>query len=163
MNNVLKMLTPHTYPPNTLVTLANGIRRYLRENNRPEINFMQKNSPVVPLFQKGIDAKMKESTQAWIDKFFNCTICERRNTDNFVFRRVTLPPLFYFCTKKRCIFSFSINDIDILEMCNYSYSFSFCFALFFFYYNYFFFTENGFLCLIIYCNPGRFSLFSNQT
>jgi hypothetical protein len=64
VNNVLKMLTPHTYPPNTLVTLANGIRRYLRENNRPEINFMQKNSPVVPLFQKGIDAKMKESTQA---------------------------------------------------------------------------------------------------
>jgi hypothetical protein len=28
-------------------------------NNRPEINFMQKNSPVFPLFQKGIDAKMK--------------------------------------------------------------------------------------------------------
>jgi hypothetical protein len=48
------------------VALANGIQRYLRENNRPEINFMQKNSPVVPLFQKGIDAKMKELTQAGI-------------------------------------------------------------------------------------------------
>jgi hypothetical protein len=41
------------------VALANGIQRYLRGNNRPEINFMQKNSPVFPLFQKGIDAKMK--------------------------------------------------------------------------------------------------------
>jgi hypothetical protein len=39
-------------------------------NNRPEINFMQKNSPVFPLFQKGIDAKMKELTQAGIGKFF---------------------------------------------------------------------------------------------
>jgi hypothetical protein len=29
------------------VALANGIQRYLRENNRPEINFMQKNSPVI--------------------------------------------------------------------------------------------------------------------
>jgi hypothetical protein len=71
------------------VALANGIQRYLRENNRPEINIMQKNSPVFPLFQKGIDAKMKELTQAGIT-------------------------LFYFCTKKRCIFS--INDIDILKM-----------------------------------------------
>jgi hypothetical protein len=35
-----------------------------------EINFMQKNSPVFPLFQKGIDAKMKELTQAGIGKFF---------------------------------------------------------------------------------------------
>jgi hypothetical protein len=41
----------------------------LRENNRPEINFMQKNSPVFLLFQKGIDAKMKELTQAGIGKF----------------------------------------------------------------------------------------------
>ena len=31
---------------------------------------MQKNSPVFPLFQKGIDAKMKELTQAGIGKFF---------------------------------------------------------------------------------------------
>jgi hypothetical protein len=59
-------LLPHTYPPNTLVALANGIQRYLRENNRQEINFMQMNSPVFPLFQKGIDAKMKELTLAGI-------------------------------------------------------------------------------------------------
>ena len=65
---------PHTYPPNTLVTLANGIQRYLRENIRPEINFMQKNSPVFPLFQNGIDAKLKELTQAGIVKFFICII-----------------------------------------------------------------------------------------
>ena len=57
------------YPPNTLVALANGIQRYLRENNRPEINLMQKNSPVIPLFQKGIDARTKELTQAGIGKF----------------------------------------------------------------------------------------------
>jgi hypothetical protein len=56
------------------VALTNGIQRYLRENNRPEINFMQKNSPVFPLFQKGIDAKMKELTQAGIGKFFICII-----------------------------------------------------------------------------------------
>ena len=62
------------YPPNTLVALANGIQRYLRENNRPEINFMQKNSPVFPLFQKGIDAKMKELTEAEIGNFFICII-----------------------------------------------------------------------------------------
>ena len=62
------------YPPNTLVALANDIQRYLRENNRPEINFMQNNSPVFPLFQKGIDAKMKELTQAGIGKFFICII-----------------------------------------------------------------------------------------
>jgi hypothetical protein len=49
------------------VALANGIQRYLREGNRPEINFMQKNSPVFPLFLKGIDATMKELTQAVID------------------------------------------------------------------------------------------------
>ena len=68
------MFTPHTYPPNTLVALANGIQRYPRENNRPEINFMQKNSPVFRLFQKGTDAKMKELTQAGIGKFFICII-----------------------------------------------------------------------------------------
>jgi hypothetical protein len=56
------------------VALANGIQRYLRENNRPEINFMQKNSPVFPLFKKGIDAKMKELTQAGIGKFSICII-----------------------------------------------------------------------------------------
>ena len=56
------------------MALANGIQRYLRKNNRPEINFMQKNSPVFPLFQKGIDAKMKELTQAGIGKFFICII-----------------------------------------------------------------------------------------
>jgi hypothetical protein len=50
--------------------LANDIQRYLRENNRPEINFMQKNSPVFPLFQKGINAKMKELTQVGIGNFF---------------------------------------------------------------------------------------------
>ena len=48
------------------MALANGIQRYLRENNRQEINFMQMNSPVFPLFQKGIDAKMKELTLAGI-------------------------------------------------------------------------------------------------
>ena len=31
---------------------------------------MQKNPPVFPLFQKGIDAKMKELTQAGIGRFF---------------------------------------------------------------------------------------------
>jgi hypothetical protein len=56
------------------VALANGIQRYLRKNNRPEINFMQKKSPVFPLCQKGIDAKMKELTQAGIGKFFICII-----------------------------------------------------------------------------------------
>jgi hypothetical protein len=56
------------------VALANGIKRYLRENNRPEINCMQKNSRVLPLFQKGIDAKMKELTPAGIGKFFICII-----------------------------------------------------------------------------------------
>jgi hypothetical protein len=56
------------------VALANGIQRYLRENNRPEINFMQKNSPVFPPFQKAIEAKMKELTQAGIGKFFICII-----------------------------------------------------------------------------------------
>jgi hypothetical protein len=61
---------------------------------------MQKNSPVFPLFQKGIDAKMKELTQSEIGKFTFCSI--------------TVIYLFYFCTKKRCIFS--INDIDILPM-----------------------------------------------
>ena len=37
---------------------------------------MQKNSPVFPLFQKGIDAKIKELTQAGIGKFlkFICII-----------------------------------------------------------------------------------------
>jgi hypothetical protein len=56
------------------VALANDIQRYPRENNRPEINFIQKNSPVFPLFQKGIDAKMKELTQAGIGEFFICII-----------------------------------------------------------------------------------------
>jgi hypothetical protein len=56
------------------VALANGIQRYLRENIRPEINFMQKNSPVFPPFQKAIEAKMKELTQAGIGKFFICII-----------------------------------------------------------------------------------------
>ena len=64
----------HTYSSSTLVALAHGIQRYLRENNRPEINFKQKNSPVSPLFQKGIDAKMKELTQVGIGKFFLCII-----------------------------------------------------------------------------------------
>jgi hypothetical protein len=54
---------------------ANGIQRYLRENNRPEINFMQKNSPVFPLFQKGIDAKMKELTQAGIGHLLMPLMC----------------------------------------------------------------------------------------
>ena len=44
------------------------------ENNRPEINVMQKNSPVFLIFQKGIDEKMKELTQAGIGKFFVCII-----------------------------------------------------------------------------------------
>jgi hypothetical protein len=56
------------------VALANGIQRYIRENNRPEINFIQKKSPVFPLFQKGIDAKMKDLAQAGIGKFFICII-----------------------------------------------------------------------------------------
>jgi hypothetical protein len=56
------------------VALANGIQRYLRKNNRPEITFMQKNSPVFPLFLKGIDAKMKELRQTGIGKFFICII-----------------------------------------------------------------------------------------
>ena len=47
----VKNAHPHTYPPNTLVALAKAIQRYLRENNRPEINFMQKKSPVFPIFQ----------------------------------------------------------------------------------------------------------------
>jgi hypothetical protein len=42
------------------VALVDVIQRYLRENNRPEINFMSTNSLVFPLFKKGIDAKMKE-------------------------------------------------------------------------------------------------------
>jgi hypothetical protein len=70
----VKNAHPHTYPPNTLVALVDGIQRYLRQNNRPEINFMQKNSPVFPLFQKGIDAKMKELPQTGIGKFFICII-----------------------------------------------------------------------------------------
>jgi hypothetical protein len=49
------------------VALANGIQRYLKETNRPEINFLQKNLPVFPLFLKGIDATMKELTQAGVD------------------------------------------------------------------------------------------------
>jgi hypothetical protein len=42
---VLKMLTP-------IVALANGIQRYPRENNKPEINFMQKNSPSKPISKR---------------------------------------------------------------------------------------------------------------
>ena len=35
---------------------------------------MQKKSHVFPLFQKGIDAKMKDLAQAGIAKFFICVI-----------------------------------------------------------------------------------------
>jgi hypothetical protein len=64
------------------VALANGIQRYLRENNRPEINFMQNNSPVFPQFQKGIDAKMKELAQVGIVKIFNTWFTYLRNSFN---------------------------------------------------------------------------------
>jgi hypothetical protein len=70
-------------------------------------------------------------------------------------------PPYVICVPRKDAF-FSINDIDILKMWNYSYIFNFCFAHFFLGLFFFLLTENGFLCLIIYCNPGRFSLFSNQ-
>ena len=42
----------NAHPPYTLVALANGIQRYQRENNRPEIKFMQKNSPGNPISKR---------------------------------------------------------------------------------------------------------------
>ena len=61
---------------------------------------MHKNSPVFPLFQKGIDSKMKEVTQSGIGKF-------------------TFFPLLsyiYFIFLPRKDAFFFINDIDILKM-----------------------------------------------
>jgi hypothetical protein len=52
------------------VALANGIQRYLRENNRPEIKFMQKNSPVVPPFQKGIEKSLKGTFSFYMFELF---------------------------------------------------------------------------------------------
>jgi hypothetical protein len=57
----------------TEVALANSIQRYLMENNRQEINYMQKNSPVFPLFQKGIDAKMTNQKFGFFYSYFHET------------------------------------------------------------------------------------------
>ncbi|XP_063442151.1 uncharacterized protein LOC134722460 [Mytilus trossulus] len=50
------------YPPNTLMNLTNGLQRYLRENGRPEIFFLPKNTSTFSTFQKALDARMKELT-----------------------------------------------------------------------------------------------------
>ena len=95
-----------------------------------------------PLFQKGIDAKMKELTQAGIGKFFICIIYQCKNT-NFIFRRD--PPRILFLYQEKMHFSHKrYRYIENVKLQLMSYIFSFCFALFFFLLLYFFFYRKWF-------------------
>lgn len=55
------------YPPNTLYQISCGLQRYLRENEKPEINNFE--DPCFKAFQDSLNSEMKRLTCLGVGAF----------------------------------------------------------------------------------------------
>lgn len=51
------------YPPGSLTSIVAAVQRYLRENGRPEVSFLDDKNPTYDLLRKSLDAKLKQLTR----------------------------------------------------------------------------------------------------
>lgn len=51
------------YPPGSLTNIVAAVQRYLRENGRPEVSFLDDKNPTYDLLRKSLDAKLKQLTR----------------------------------------------------------------------------------------------------
>ena len=54
------------YPPGSLTNIVAAVQRYLRENGRPDVSFLDDKNPKYDLLRKSLDAKFKELTRKGI-------------------------------------------------------------------------------------------------
>ena len=61
------------YPPGSLTNIVAAVQRYLRENGRPEVSFLDDKNPTYDLLRKSLDAKLKELTRKGVG-------CQKKQT-----------------------------------------------------------------------------------